>query len=72
MAGDALAVYPLIGMELDEFSVSPFVLGEIKQIIRSIKFKDAKKIADECLNMNNANRQISIWNVKIKYTTSFS
>ncbi len=54
MAGDALAVYPLIGMELDEFSVSPFVLGEIKQIIRSIKFKDAKKIADECLNMNSA------------------
>ncbi len=54
MAGDPLATYLLIGMGLDELSVSPLILGEIKQIIRSINYSDAVKISEECLNMKSA------------------
>jgi phosphoenolpyruvate-protein phosphotransferase (PTS system enzyme I) len=41
----------LVGLGLDEFSVGPTVLPEIKKIIRSIKFKEAKKIADKVLTL---------------------
>jgi phosphotransferase system enzyme I (PtsI) len=50
MAGNPLATVLLIGLGLDEFSVAPSVLPEIKKIIRSVKFKDAKKIADKVLS----------------------
>lgn len=49
MAGDPLATVLLVGLGLDELSVIPTVLPEIKKIIRSIKFKDAKRIADRVL-----------------------
>jgi phosphotransferase system enzyme I (PtsI) len=54
MAGDPIAAYLLVGLGLDEFSVSPLILSEIKQIIRSIRFSDAKKISKKCLNMNSS------------------
>jgi phosphoenolpyruvate-protein phosphotransferase (PTS system enzyme I) len=53
MAGDPLATVPLVGMGLDEFSVIPTVLPEIKKIIRSIKFKDAKRVAEKVLAMTS-------------------
>jgi phosphotransferase system enzyme I (PtsI) len=49
MAGDPLATMLLLGMGLDEFSVIPSVLPEIKKIIRSVKYKDARKIADRVM-----------------------
>ena len=54
MAGDPLATYLLVGMGLDELSVSPLILGKIKQIIRSINYSDAVKISEECLDMKSA------------------
>jgi len=51
MAGDPLATVLLVGLGLDEFSVIPSVLPEIKKIIRSIKFKDAKRVAEKALTM---------------------
>lgn len=51
MAGDPLATVLLLGLGLDEFSVVPSVLPEIKKIIRSLKYKDAKRIADKALSM---------------------
>ncbi len=47
MAGDPLATVLLVGIGVDELSVIPPVLPEIKKIIRSIKFKDAKRVADK-------------------------
>ncbi len=38
MAGDPLAVPILIGLGIDEFSVSPNVIPEVKRIIRSVSF----------------------------------
>lgn len=51
MAGDPMATILLLGLGLDEFSVVPHVLPEIKKIIRSVKYRDAKKIAKLVLKM---------------------
>lgn len=51
MAGDPVATLLLLGMGLDEFSVIPTVLPEIKKIIRTSRFKDAKRVADKVLTM---------------------
>jgi len=52
MAGDPLAVILLVGLGLDEFSVVPAVLPEVKKIIRSIKYKEAKRIAEKALRFS--------------------
>lgn len=49
MAGDPLATILLLGMGLDEFSVTSAILPEIKKIVRSVKYKDAKAIAKRAL-----------------------
>ncbi len=49
LAGDPLATSLLLGLELDEFSVIPSLLPEIKKIIRATKFKDAKRIAKDVM-----------------------
>lgn len=51
MAGDPLATMLLLGLGLEEFSVVPSVLPEIKKIIRSVKFKEAKKVAKYVLKL---------------------
>ena len=53
MAGDPLATVMLVGLGLDEFSVIPSVLPEIKKIIRTVKFKEAKRVADRALGMSS-------------------
>ncbi len=53
MAGDPLATILLVGLGLDEFSVIPSVLPEIKKIIRSVKFKQAKRIAEKAIGMTS-------------------
>lgn len=49
MAGDPLATIFLLGLGLDEFSVVPNMLPEIKKIIRSVKYSEAQKIAKQVL-----------------------
>jgi phosphotransferase system enzyme I (PtsI) len=51
MAGDPLATILLLGLGLDEFSVVPNMLPEIKKIIRSVKFSEAQKIAKQALTL---------------------
>lgn len=51
MASDPLATILLLGLGLDEFSVVPAALPEIKKIIRSVKYRDAKKIAQKALSL---------------------
>jgi len=51
MAGDPLATILLLGLGLDEFSVVPNMLPEIKKIIRSVKYSDAQKLAKQVLMM---------------------
>jgi phosphotransferase system enzyme I (PtsI) len=51
MAGDPLATALLVGMGIDELSVVPTVLPEIKKIIRTVKYKDARRIAEKVLTL---------------------
>ena len=53
MAGDPLSTVLLLGLGLDEFSMSPQSLLEVKNIIRSVTLKDAKKLADEVMRMSS-------------------
>ena len=52
MAGDPIATLLLLGMGLDEFSVIPTVLPEIKKIIRSVTLREAQKIAAKSLTFS--------------------
>ncbi len=49
LASDERAAIILLGMGLDEFSMSASAIPKIKHIIRNINFKDAQKLADEVL-----------------------
>lgn len=51
MAGDTLAAPILLGMGLDEFSMSASSIPEVKKVIRSFTYEEAKWIADTALNM---------------------
>lgn len=51
MAGDPTATLLLLGLGLDEFSVAPIMLPEIKKIIRSVSIKEAEEIARRVLEM---------------------
>jgi len=48
-AGDETAAILLLGLGLDDFSMSPFKIQKIKSIIRNSSFADAKKLAEEVL-----------------------
>ncbi len=45
MAGDILAVPILLGMGLDEFSVSPVMVPEVKKLISSLRLPEARELA---------------------------
>ncbi len=44
MAGDPLSVPILIGLAIDEFSVSPNMIPEVKRIIRSVTFDECRAL----------------------------
>ncbi len=50
MAGDPLATPLLIGMGLDEFSMSPSAIPEVKELIRGLNTGDCQRIAKEALD----------------------
>ncbi len=49
MAGDPLIVPILLGLGLDEFSVSPMAVPEVKEIIRALRIFQARSLADRVL-----------------------
>ena len=44
----------LIGLGLDEFSASSYLIPEIKKIIRSVTFDETKSLVRKCVNMSTA------------------
>lgn len=50
LAGDEKATLLLLGMGLDEFSMSAISIPRIKKIIRNVNYEDAKLLADNALN----------------------
>lgn len=51
MAGEPSLVLILLGLGLDEFSIPPSVIPEVKYIIRSISLQQAQDIAKEALRL---------------------
>lgn len=51
MAGNPVALLLLLGLGLDEFSMNPHILPEIKKIIRSVSCSEAEEIARRVLEM---------------------
>ena len=51
MAADTLAMPLLIGLGLEELSLSPTTIPYAKRIIRSFELKRAKELADKCLEL---------------------
>jgi phosphoenolpyruvate-protein phosphotransferase (PTS system enzyme I) len=44
MAGDLLAVPILVGLGIDQFSVSPNVIPEVKRVIRSVTYDECRAL----------------------------
>lgn len=49
MSSDPAIAVLLIGLGIDEISTSPFILPKVKKAIRSIRYQDAKKMADRAM-----------------------
>ncbi len=54
LAGDEKATLLLLGMGLDEFSMSAISIPRIKKSIRNVNFHDAKELADSALQKPTA------------------
>ncbi len=54
MCGDPVGAVVLLGLGLDEFSMSPYLLPEIKTILRSVSFAEAKALADKAVQLSTA------------------
>ncbi len=54
MAGDAIAVPVLLGLGLDEFSMSATSILAARKMVRDFSYEEAKKIAEEALTKSTA------------------
>lgn len=64
LAGDPLATLMLVGLEIDELSMSPLLLPEIKKIIRSTDFEVARKVAQQAFRYSTA-AEVEAYLVKV-------
>lgn len=60
MAGDLRAIPILLGLGLDEFSMSASSVLQAKELISRINIKDAQEIANKCVNADDEKEVISI------------
>ena len=56
MAGEPLFTPLLLGLGLDELSMSPIVIPEVKEVIRSLTIKEAKELSREVLKFSTAQK----------------
>ena len=54
LAGDDRATLLLLGMGLDEFSMSAISVPHIKKLVRNVSYQEAKALADEALQKPTA------------------
>ncbi|WJH20638.1 phosphoenolpyruvate-protein phosphotransferase PtsI [Edwardsiella ictaluri] len=69
LAGDERATLLLLGMGLDEFSMSSISIPRIKKIIRNANFEDVKALAEEALRQPTADDLMSVINTFIEEKT---
>ena len=66
MAGDVVLTIILLGLGLDEFSTSPIIVPEVKRIIRSVNYSEAKKIAEKALTLSTGKEVEALARAKLK------
>ncbi len=54
MAGDPIYAPLLIGLGVDELSMAPPLIPAVRYLVRSMKYTEAKRLAEEALTMNDA------------------
>jgi len=54
LAGQRMAIPVLLGLGLDEFSITPCAVPAAKQLIRSLSMAEARQIADHVLSLSTA------------------
>ena len=54
MAGDPLCTLLLLGLGLDELSMSPVVIPEVKRVVRASRMEEAVEVAEEVYNFSTA------------------
>ncbi|CCP03915.1 phosphoenolpyruvate-protein phosphotransferase [Erwinia amylovora Ea644] len=69
LAGDERATLLLLGMGLDEFSMSAISIPRIKKIIRNTHFEDAKALADQALAQPTVDEVMNLVNKFIEEKT---
>ena len=69
LAGDERATLLLLGMGLDEFSMSAISIPRIKKIIRNTNFEDVKALAEQALTQPTADELMNLVNKFIKEKT---
>lgn len=60
MAGDLQAIPVLLGLGLDEFSMSATSILAARELVSRINFKDAQEIANKCLIVDNEQEVLDI------------
>ncbi|MEG0280867.1 MAG: phosphoenolpyruvate-protein phosphotransferase PtsI [Morganella sp. (in: enterobacteria)] len=60
LAGDERATLLLLGMGLDEFSMSPIAIPRIKKLIRNTHYEDAKTLAELALTQPTATELMAL------------
>jgi phosphotransferase system enzyme I (PtsI) len=66
MASDFSFSLILLGLGLDEFSVTSLAMPQLKYIIRSVSFEESKKIAEEALTLSTAKAVEAFMQDKLK------
>ncbi len=59
MASNPYATVLLAGLGLDEFSMSPSSLLEVRKILRTVKYSEAKQMSEKVLKMNSSKEIVS-------------
>ena len=66
MASDEVFTLVLLGLGLDEFSLSSLAIPQIKYIIRSVSFEDAQRAAVQALSLSTTKEVDSFMRAKLK------
>ena len=60
MAGDAVYAPLLLGLGVDELSMTPPLIPSVKYLIRSMSLSDAQKLANEALKLSSAKEILAL------------
>lgn len=66
MAGEPYAVPILLGLGLDEFSMSATQILKARKVVTGLSYADMQKLADKCLNMDSAQEVLDYVQSEVK------